>query len=150
MIISPETIAATQTRLAAIHARAGHKVDQPLESMPCNHDAQGIEPAETKFQKGQERDLHEKFEGWCRINNIFTIHSRMDKRTTTDCGVADFICMLNAHCVAVEWKAHKNPEAHLSPEQRCWRDDWIDSGGEYLCTNDLAAAILFAKEKLKL
>lgn len=38
-----------------------------------------------------ERDLHEKIEAECRRRGWVTVHSRMDRATTTACGVCDFI-----------------------------------------------------------
>jgi hypothetical protein len=122
----------------------------PLDSLPSERMAQGLEPVETKFQKGQERDLHEKFEGWCRINGVAVVHSRMDRKTSQACGVPDFVCLKNGAGCCVEFKAHAIPNDHLSDEQEAWMISAVDAGVPYLLTNDLAAAIKFTKENLEL
>ena len=39
----------------------------------------------------REGDLHEKIEAECRRRGWCYVHSRMDRRTTTACGVPDFV-----------------------------------------------------------
>ena len=104
--------------------------------------------AEVVYEKGFERELHVQFENWCNLNNIQVIHSRMDRRTTNEKGVPDFVCCFGGHVVFVEYKAHAHPLAHLTEEQECWRLGAIASHNQYLCTNDLADAIQFTKKHL--
>lgn len=41
--------------------------------------------------EAREEDLHDKIEAECRRRGWVVVHSRMDRATTTACGVCDFI-----------------------------------------------------------
>lgn len=43
-----------------------------------------------KFEARNERQLQEQIANYLRLNGIFFIRSRMDKKSTTQCGTPDF------------------------------------------------------------
>lgn len=121
-----------------------------MAGRPKGKEWQTTEEAQAKFEARQERDLHEKFEQWLRLNGIAYVHSRMDRKATTASGTLDFICLANSYGCCVEWKVKENPSKYLSENQIKWLADAQKAGVPCLVTNDLAIGILFTKEALRL
>lgn len=51
-----------------------------------------------------ESDLHDDILEWVRVRGFLAIHSRMDRRTTTAKGVADFIIVTHRNVYFIECK----------------------------------------------
>lgn len=64
----------------------------------------------------REKDLHEQIIQECKTRGWFYVHSRMDKPTTTACGVTDFI-IATRHGRTL-WIEVKRPGSKLTPSQR--------------------------------
>lgn len=51
----------------------------------------GVAVARPEADTGTESDLHDKIHAECRRRGWVVVHSRMDRPTTSACGVCDFI-----------------------------------------------------------
>ena len=127
----------------------------PLESLPSEKLAQGLdETAPYRVNgvvEGEIKNLHEPFEKWLRLNAdcLLYIHSRPDMPTTNQKGCPDFVVIgRGGHAAFVEFKAHKEPDKHLTKDQEQWAATSMLFGIPYLCTNDLQAACQFVKKQL--
>jgi hypothetical protein len=85
-----------------------------------------------------EREEHGRFVNFLERNQIAYAHSRTDKRTTANLGVADFL--IPCYRLAIEFK---RPGGKLSAEQECWRRRHEARGGIYrvVCSYQEAVAI---------
>ncbi len=61
-----------------------------------------------------ENEVHQKFSAWLNARWIPFIHSRTDRRTSTQRGDPDFLIAWMGHCLFIEVKVDKNK---LSPIQ---------------------------------
>lgn len=52
----------------------------------------------------REKEMHNIFEDWLRLNQIPFIHARMDKKSTINNGAPDFTVMWNNRVVCIEFK----------------------------------------------
>ena len=113
--------------------------------------AQAGIPPTPEYEEGEEiKSLHEPFAKWCDVHQLLYVHSRSDRATTNECGVADFVVMHLGMAALVEFKAHENPEKKLSKAQRDWRDKALAAGIGYIVTNSVQEATKFCIKELEL
>ncbi len=62
----------------------------------------------------QEREMHNLFASWLRLNQVPFIHARMDKKSTIRKGWPDFTLVWHGHAFCLEFKLPGQP---LEPEQ---------------------------------
>jgi hypothetical protein len=65
-------------------------------------------PATPKHDAVSERKVHDQIANWLRLNQTWFHHSRMDRKTTSECGTPDFIFAWRGQPVAVEVKVAGN------------------------------------------
>jgi len=104
-----------------------------------------------------EKAMHVQFENWCRVNDLFVIHSRTDRKTTIRVGLPDFFVIKGtqqdgspfrtAKVCAVEFKFGTGK---LRPEQTEVLFDLITKCIPALVAYDLNTAIAWTKEQLGL
>jgi hypothetical protein len=96
------------------------------------------EQGEAKRLLKLEREEHGRFVNFLERNQIAYTHSRTDKRTTANLGVADFL--IPCYRLAIEFKRHGGK---LSVEQDRWRLRHEARGGIYrvVCSYQEAVAI---------
>lgn len=100
--------------------------------------------AQAKYERREEKKLHEQFEQWCNMIGLRNrIHCRMDKPTTIEKGWPDFTLIKQGRVCCIEFKA---PGGKLSPDQFAVGKRITDDGTLVRVCYDLAEAILFAKE----
>lgn len=95
-----------------------------------------------------EREQHETFEAWLRLNQIPFIHSRMDRKPTIREGWPDFtLCYGVGPTVCIEFKAGDN-----EPTDRQWEviNELKRAKVPVWVCWSVEAAITVAKEALKL
>lgn len=80
----------------------------------------------------RERDMHNVFEDWLKLKGIPYDHSRMDKKTTQQCGVPDFLVIWKQKVCPIEFKM---PGNNPSPEQQDFIERLNATGTTtYICT----------------
>ena len=143
---------ARNTKYMSIHpATLPDAFKRCMADRPKNREHQTTAEAEVKFEKRRERELHKMFLSWLHLNSLAYVHSRMDRPTTANLGVPDFIVCCNGKAACVEFKAGGRksmdpPCAGLSDEQKIWR---AKQGGDgYLVTNSVSDAIYFTQRWL--
>lgn len=89
--------------------------------------------AQSKWQKGEERKMHDAFEQWLALHRseLYWDHSRMDKPTSNRVGHPDFVIQHGNRVTNIELKA---PGGKLTDKQREVHD-WIKAAGGqvYVC-----------------
>lgn len=98
-----------------------HRVDaHEAKLRPKHQQPTGVEGVKL------EADLHDKIEAELKRRRIYYVHSRMDRATTTQLGVTDFvIAMPNGKTLWMECKRHGGK---LSTEQNITRHVLLASG----------------------
>lgn len=69
----------------------------------------------TESYDGPERDLHEQISADLRTRGLYHVHSRMDRPTTTDLGVVDYIVALPD--AKTLWLEVKRKGGKMTPHQ---------------------------------
>lgn len=112
---------------------------------------------QAKVERVSERVVHGQINGWLTTQNIFAIHSRMDRKTTTQTGVPDFLFCLciereafggfryTPRPIALEVKVNGNT---LSEDQEKVRDKMIANGWEYYTVYSLAEVVKIVKGEM--
>lgn len=62
----------------------------------------------------REKQDHIDMENWLHQHDLFKVHSRMDRATTNEKGIPDFVIGIRGRLVAIELK---QPGNRLTPEQ---------------------------------
>ena len=107
----------TSSEFANYNARRAPAVDLPRPD------------AKRKPPQGSESDLHDKIMAFCKEKRYYFIHSRMDRATTQQKGVPDFvICGANGFVWFVECKAKGGK---LSVEQTVTKHVLLALGHQY-------------------
>ena len=75
-----------------------------------------------------ERELHKLIANELLRRQIYFVHSRMDRKSTQNLGVADFVCCVTGRFVCFE---AKTATGSLSDEQLAARMEVIRNGGRY-------------------
>lgn len=131
----------------------------PVSRFPCADVAIGslLEPktghdsgtppteAQKRWQKGEEKRIHEEFEKWLRLNRdeLYFDHSRMDRATTNRVGAPDFVIQHAGQVLNIEIKT---PTGKLSEKQKDIHA-WIErTGGIVHVIRSTAGAIALVKE----
>lgn len=104
------------------------------------------ENTETSVPK-DERELHETFLAWCRINNLPVIHSRMDRKPTIRESWPDMTVLWKGQACCIEFKI---PGNSLTPGQRAVIEELLAALVPVKVCYSVLEAIQFTKEKLKL
>lgn len=90
-----------------------------------------VQPANVEGVK-LEADLHDKIESELKRRRWYYVHSRMDKPTTTELGVTDFIIAVPANAAGefprTLWLEAKRHGAKLTREQNITRHILLASG----------------------
>jgi VRR-NUC domain len=68
-----------------------------------------------KWFTGREKVMHQQFEDWLNRNDLDYVHPRMDKRTTVQKGVFDFLVWFGPK---LAWVELKTDNGRLSEEQK--------------------------------
>jgi hypothetical protein len=92
------------------------------------------EEAEKRYEAGQEKELQEDVARWLEMAGVHFTRSRMDKRTTTPNGTADFICCVEGLYLAIECKCKGGI---LSPAQTLELKAIQSSKGRVIVAYDL-------------
>lgn len=99
----------------------------------------------TKWQKGQERQMHDLFEKDLRRRQWPFVHSRFDKASTIAKGWPDFTVLLGQRAVCIEFKAEGGK---VDPDQRERISELQAAGVPVLVAYDLQSAIDFTVRAL--
>lgn len=102
--------------------------------------------AQHKWQKGEERKMHELFEQDLIRRRWPYIHSRMDRKPTIREGWPDFTVFWGLRFILIEFKA---PGGTLREKQKECIDDLTDAHIAVLVTQDVGEAIDFCKKQLE-
>lgn len=101
--------------------------------------------AARKWQKGEERKMHQVFEADIRRRGWPYLHSRMDKAPTIRKGWPDFSVFNGPRAVCIEFKAEGGK---LDQEQKECIAELTAAGVPVLVAYDLQSAIDFAVKNL--
>jgi hypothetical protein len=93
-----------------------------------------------------EREQHETFINWLRLNRIFFDHQAMHKRASNRLGAPDFICLKNRLGCCVEFKFGINK---LSDDQLRTKYEAGQAGVPFAVCYSVVDAIEFCRETLK-
>jgi hypothetical protein len=74
-------------------------------------------PKRDILTKAEKQD-HVELENWLNLHDLFKIHSRMDRATTTEKGIPDFTIGIAGRLVAIEFKQPGNTLSEAQEEQR--------------------------------
>ena len=97
-----------------------------------------------KFLRKRERDHHNVFASWLRLNGIYFIHARTDRKSTIQVGWPDFSVMVgNQKILLVEFKL---PEGRISPEQEKLFAELYNDGYPVLVFQMAAEAIEYVRK----
>jgi hypothetical protein len=88
--------------------------------------------------KKAEKEMHEVFTQWLNLNNIYHVHSRMDKKSTIAKGTPDFTIVYGGKGFFIEFKT---PQNTLSDEQKVHMKKIMASGTQYFLCYDAKEAI---------
>lgn len=98
--------------------------------------------AQARYNAKSEKRVHTQIENWLRLNDIFYVHSRTDRKTTNQVGLPDFLFAWpfagEIRPVAVEVKVNGNK---LSPEQAKVRQQMIRNWWKYFLVSSLGDMI---------
>lgn len=103
--------------------------------------------AQRKWQRGEERKLHEGLAQWLRLRGIPHVHGRMDKASTIRKGWPDFTALYGGRAACVELKA---PGGRLSAEQEEVLSELAAASVPATVATTLEEAIAFLKAELDL
>lgn len=103
------------------------------------------EEAEEKAAVKCEKDLHDLFTNWLRLNDLHFIHSRMDRKPTIRAGWPDFTVIRGELVCCIEFKA---PGGKLRPEQVKVINELLTTGTPVLITDLFSEAYGFTTRKL--
>lgn len=101
--------------------------------------------AQERWQKGEERKMHEQFSQWLRLNGVPFIVSRFGVRATIRAGWPDFSMWHAGRACLVEMKA---PGGKLTAVQKEVLAELELDGTPFLVAESVTAAITFAREIL--
>jgi len=69
----------------------------------------------------RESDLHDEIAAYCKLKGWYYVHSRMDRPTSQNLGVADFIIATNGgNTLWIEAKAKRNKPTREQLAAKCW------------------------------
>ena len=129
----------------------------PLESLPCEKLAQGLDENApylvSAVLEGEIKNLHKPFEAWLKLNAdaLRWIHSRPYMPSTTEQGLPDFVVIgFQGRIAMIEFKAREHPEKWKKREwtQKLWAKTCSRMKIPYAVTNDLQVAVALVKEHL--
>ena len=117
----------------------------PKEERQKDMALQTSEEIADKQAMENEREMHETFANWCRVNNLLFIHSRMDRKSTIREGWPDFTVIRAGRCVCIEFKhgASKPSDVQLD----CIAE-LIDSNTPVLAVDSVIEAIHWTRREL--
>jgi len=99
-----------------------------------------------KEDRKDELEMHRQLEAYCNCHDIGFVHSRTDKKSTTQKGTPDFVLLWGGYGCAIELKG---PHGKLSPEQEKVIQAWTHKSRiPCLVTSSLKEAIEFAHTML--
>lgn len=106
-----------------------------------------IEEATARASVKLEREMHDQFAAWLRINGIPFIHARTDLRSTIQKGWPDFTIIFQGRALCIEFKM---PNGKLSEAQTaCIGTIWATGTRGFILT-DSQSAIQKTKEEFSL
>lgn len=73
-----------------------------------------VEEASEKLSRKLERDMHDQFSAWCKLNGILVVHARTDRKSTIRKGWPDFTLLYQGSVICIEFKL---PGEKLTEEQ---------------------------------
>lgn len=100
--------------------------------------AETVKAAADKADLRREKELQRDIENWLRLRGITAIRSRMDRKTSNNCGTPDFLFAVRGQAVAIEVKL---PGCSLSDDQIRIRQGMIADGWNYSVVTSLDEAI---------
>ncbi len=92
--------------------------------------------AKAKHDGRLEKELQKQIANWLRLNGVFFVRSRMDKRTTVTPGTPDFVLAIEGNPVALEAKT----QSDLSEDQIKVRAQMLANGWAWAQVTTLAEA----------
>lgn len=95
----------------------------------------------------EERDMHDTFANWCRVNSLSFIHARMDRKSTIREGFPDFAVLHQGKVCCIEFKFG---QIKLRPEQSEVITELMARGTPVLVSDSVLLAIQWTKERLGL
>lgn len=101
--------------------------------------------AQVKWQKGEERKMHDQFEKWCTLNSAPFVHSRFDQKATIRAGWPDFSVLRKGRIALIEFKA---PGGVLRADQREVLAELERDGTPVAICESVEAAIQFCRAHL--
>jgi hypothetical protein len=103
--------------------------------------------AQHKWQKGEEKKMHDLFETDMRRRGVIPLHSRMDQKPTIRKGWPDFSLFHGERAVLIEFKA---PGGTLSADQKECIAELEAAKVPVLVAYDVGSAIDFVLDRLLL
>ena len=121
----------------------------PKEERQKDAALQTSEEIADKQAMENEREMHDCFERWCKVNDLDFVHSRMDRKSTIEAGWPDFTILRGiqyaAKACCVEFKHGDNV---LQPIQTEVIARLQTRGIPVLVTNNVAQAIHWTRKEL--
>lgn len=106
-----------------------------------------IDEATARASVKLEREMHDQFSAWLRINGIPFIHARTDLRSTIQKGWPDFTVLWRGGAVCIEFKM---PKGIISEEQRETMKRLQETGSIVVIFTNSQEAIHLVKSHFKL
>lgn len=110
----------------------------------CGHDRTSRQTAEGEGCTEEDK-LHEEVEKFCRDRRWAYVHSRMDKPTTTNLGVPDFIIFPpSPHVIILELKTATGKQR---PDQLAWQCVLENQGHVYYIARNFEEFLSILRDK---
>lgn len=114
---------------------------------PLGKAGETIDEATARASVKLEREMHDQFAAWLRINGIHFIHTRMDKKSTMQKGWPDFTLIKAGRAICVEFKLRA---CTVSEEQSKVIRELLDDGTPATVSLSVQHAIEFTREHFPL
>lgn len=109
---------------------------------PLGKAGETIEEATKRGSAKRERDMHDTFKQWCRINCVFPVTSAFGRKSMLIPGTPDFVVIYWGKAVCVEFKM---PGEALTEDQRAVKEIITTSKTPYIVATSAEEAIKFTK-----
>lgn len=97
-----------------------------------------------------EREMHKQFSNWLNLHRIFFIHSRMDRPSSQNLGVPDFVFSVLRKSTAIPAAVEfKTPSGVLSDDQLTCIARMQDNGWMVRVAKSVDGAIRFVTELMR-
>ena len=121
------------------------KLMSPEDRAPMGKLGYTAEETLALYNHKHEKQMHEDFIQWLNLNEIYYIHSRMDKKSTIAKGAPDFTIIHQGIGFFIEFKT---PQNTLSEEQKAHAKKIMASGTDYFICYAAQEAIEVTRKQI--